>query len=150
MSALANPLSQVEIAGRSVSRSVEAAHLQDEVVINQHLCDLQLWKKILVARYLSAVTQQLSQPQLRQIEATQTVARPAVPAVAQSVEMEWLTTNSAFLAQYSGQWLLIVGNQLIEHSTDFEVIRLAVVNRGVASPFVYYVPTAEESNFISL
>jgi hypothetical protein len=63
--------------------------------------------------------------------------------------MGWLVENRAALEAYRGEWLLISGRLLVAHSGDFAEIRQAIANRGIRSPFVYYVPGEEESNFIA-
>jgi hypothetical protein len=68
----------------------------------------------------------------------------------ESVEMSWLVKNAAELAQYKGEWLLIQGQQLLMHTSDFGAIRSAVRERHIRTPFVYYVPTDQQSNAISI
>lgn len=69
---------------------------------------------------------------------------------AESVEMLWLVKNAPELAKYKGQWLLIQGHHLVMHTDDFRIIRDLVRERGIRSPFVYYVPTDQESNAVSI
>lgn len=71
--------------------------------------------------------------------------RPQTPV---SPEVDWLRANSQALRNYRGEWLLILGNELISRSADFRAIRAAITERRIQSPFVYYVPTEEESNFL--
>ena len=66
----------------------------------------------------------------------------------ESAEIRWLRENSSILRDYQGEWLLISGDTLIAHSSDFRTIRTAITERGIVSPFVYYVPTEEEANFV--
>lgn len=68
----------------------------------------------------------------------------------ESGELEWLETNANELERYSGEWLLIERGELLEHSQDFSVIRARIQERRIASPFVYYVPTNDESNFVAI
>ena len=65
-------------------------------------------------------------------------------------EIDWLEENAGELAQYQGEWLLIQGRRLLVHSADFAVVRAAVGEHQIRSPFVYYVPTDEESNSITI
>jgi hypothetical protein len=69
---------------------------------------------------------------------------------AESAEMAWLVENARELGQHKGEWLLIQGRQLLVHSPDFAVVRAAIRQRQVRSPFVYYVPTDEESNSVTI
>jgi transcriptional regulator with XRE-family HTH domain len=75
---------------------------------------------------------------------------PAAAINAESVEMDWLVQNAQELGQYKGEWLLIQGRQLLVHSGDFTVVREVVRDRQIHSPFVYYVPTDEESSFVAI
>ena len=68
----------------------------------------------------------------------------------ESEEMRWLTENSRHLEIYRGEWLLIQGRELVAHNADFPEIRVAIAERNIRSPFIYYVPTVEEANFISI
>ena len=78
--------------------------------------------------------------------------RPALAVVqnAESPEMAWLVQNARELGQYKGEWLLIRGEELLAHSRDFAVVRGAIRERQIGSPFVYYVPTDEESNSVTI
>lgn len=72
----------------------------------------------------------------------------ATPAGTMSIEMEWLTTHAKELSAFRGEWLLIAGRELIAHSKDFNEIHQTVEARGITAPFLYYVSTPEEANFI--
>jgi hypothetical protein len=76
------------------------------------------------------------------------IEKKAATAGTMSIEMEWLTTNAKELSEFKGEWLLIEGRELIAHSKDFNEIRQAVEARGITAPFLYYVSTSEEANFI--
>ena len=69
---------------------------------------------------------------------------------AESMEMVWLVRNAQELGQYKGQWLLIQGQELLIHTEDFRTIRDAIRQRQIRTPFVYYVPTDQESNSVSI
>lgn len=68
----------------------------------------------------------------------------------ESAEMTWLVQNAEELGQHKGEWLLIRGRQLLVHSPDFAVVRAVVRDQQIHSPFVYYVPTEDESNFVAV
>jgi hypothetical protein len=70
--------------------------------------------------------------------------------LAESGEMTWLTENSRYLERYRGEWLLIEGQHLVAHGANFGDIRAAIRERNIQSPFVYYVPTVQEGNFVSI
>lgn len=76
-------------------------------------------------------------------------ARHAKTSPQESPEMRWLVENRSALEPYHGEWLLIANNILIVHSAVFSEIRKAIADRNIRSPFVYYVPREEESNFIA-
>lgn len=85
------------------------------------------------------------QPPRNMVEAGRIQARPH-----ESPEMRWLVGNAKALERYRGEWLLIQGNDLVAHSNDFNLIRETITDRNIRAPFVYYVPTEEESNFIAI
>lgn len=68
----------------------------------------------------------------------------------ESAEMAWLVENVIQLGQHKGEWLLIQGRELLVHTRDFAAVRRAIRNRQIRSPFVYYVPTDEESNVVTI
>lgn len=79
------------------------------------------------------------------------VAELEVPvANAESDEMAWLVQNAHQLGQFKGEWLLIQARQLLVHSPDFAAVRTAIRERQIPAPFVYYVPTDDESNSITI
>ena len=76
---------------------------------------------------------------------------PAIVAAApESEEMGWLVRNAQALGQHKGEWLLIQGSHLLVHSRDFAAVRAAIQERRICSPFVYYVPTDDESNSVTI
>jgi hypothetical protein len=68
----------------------------------------------------------------------------------ESPAMTWLVQNSVELGRFKGEWLLIQGQELLLHSRDFTAIRREIGRRRIAAPFVYYVPTDEESNSVTI
>lgn len=79
------------------------------------------------------------------------VLREEVPVRSlESEEMRWLVDNARALEDYRGEWLLILGRHLVAHCPNFEDVRIIIVQRAISSPFVYYVPTQQESNFIAV
>lgn len=81
-------------------------------------------------------------------------SRPVVASIsadsAESSEMDWLEENALELGRHSGEWLLIRGRELLVHSRDFADLRAAIHERQISSPFVYYVPTDEETNSVTI
>jgi hypothetical protein len=84
---------------------------------------------------------------IRPAEGRTVVAGIAAP---ESAEMCWLVHNAQKLGQHKGEWLLIQGTQLLVHSRDFAAVRAAIRKRQIRSPFVYYVPTDDESNSVTI
>jgi hypothetical protein len=68
----------------------------------------------------------------------------------ESADMRWLVEHSAELAQFKGEWLLIHEGSLVLHNSDFDAVRVAIGEREIRSPFVYYVPTDSESNSVTI
>lgn len=76
---------------------------------------------------------------------------PSVPVEGdEPSELDWLEDNAQELGHYPGEWLLIQGRRLLLHSRNFAELRMAIRERRIDSPFVYYVPTDEEANFIAI
>jgi Family of unknown function (DUF5678) len=71
-------------------------------------------------------------------------------AKAEPSALDWLEANTRALERYPGEWLLIHGQRLLLHSRDFEQVQAAIREHRIASPFVYYVPTDEEANFMAI
>lgn len=87
--------------------------------------------------------------------AGQSVRHAETPAVAfiagsESAEMAWLVRNAQVLSEHKGEWLLIQGTHLLIHSQDFAAVRATIRERRILAPFVYYVPTDDESNSVTI
>ncbi|MGB7556593.1 MAG: hypothetical protein WBM04_19665 [Candidatus Korobacteraceae bacterium] len=68
----------------------------------------------------------------------------------ESPEMVWLEANARKLARHAGEWLLIQGEKLLVHSRDFADLREVIQKRQINPPFVYYVPTDDESSAVTI
>jgi hypothetical protein len=64
--------------------------------------------------------------------------------------LDWLEEHAQELGRYPGEWLLINRHRLLVHSRDFAELRAVIRERQIDSPFVYYVPTDEEANSITI
>jgi hypothetical protein len=84
------------------------------------------------------------------IRSAETPAVVTAIAAPESAELCWLVRNAQELGQHKGEWLLIWGTQLLVHSRDFAAVRAAIRDRQIPSPFVYYVPTDDESNSVTI
>jgi hypothetical protein len=78
------------------------------------------------------------------------VKKGAVKKSVKNAELNWLRQHHEEVLAYVGQWLLISGDTLLARSQSFADIRNAIAHNNISSPFVYYVPTAEESSFVIL
>jgi Family of unknown function (DUF5678) len=68
----------------------------------------------------------------------------------ESTELCWLRRNDQEIIRYRGEWLLIVGDRLVAHSSNFREVRDSIRRNNVMSPFVYYVPKQDELPFVML
>ncbi len=152
MSAFTNLLtnSQPALADSGTSKNLPRSASRDpqlEVFLGQAGGEWVLFKCI-----FSAKLTELGKLQAPQTEAHRTTVaqlEPPQESGRQSIEMRWLVENSGALEAHRGEWLLIVGTELVAHSRNFGDIQAGITARGIESPFVYYVPTEEESNFIA-
>ena len=65
-----------------------------------------------------------------------------------SLELDTLEERFEEFSALSGEWLLLQGDQLLAHSSDFREINLEIQKRGLTDCLVHYVPTSAERNFI--
>lgn len=153
MSALPNPLTNIANASllqspaerRSRYRQTDDPQLGSLLdQRTQERCVLDFQLHVLEKRASRGIQEFVSvQPMPRGMETQHAQGRRE-----ESPEMTWLVENRRALEMYRGEWLLISNDMLIVHNADFGEIRKAVTQRGIRSPFVYYVPTEVESNFI--
>ena len=68
----------------------------------------------------------------------------------ESPELSWLEENALELGPHQGECLLIRGRAWLVHSRKFAEVRAMIQQRKNDSPFVYYVPTDEESNSVTI
>lgn len=65
-------------------------------------------------------------------------------------ELAWLSDHANELErEYTGEWLLISGRQLLCHSPDFAEIRSKIEQMQLQSPFLYFVPKPTNGDFIA-
>jgi hypothetical protein len=144
LSNIANPLLQLSwVRHRSRHEQIDP---QAGILIDQDAQERRSFQFDVLEKRIDQATQQASsiQPINSKVEVGEVLAGPI-----ESPEIGWLVENRTALETYRGEWLLIFGRLLVAHSTDFAEIRQAIANRGIRSPFVYYVPAEEESNFIA-
>src|SRR5271167_3401099 len=147
MTALSNPL-QFPWSGTFGHVQADLQPEQAEDLLRQRIEQFELSKETASPRsviwfsYEAAQTQQASLSGVRLNVASG--QQPVAPRQ-ESAEMRWLISRGEDLAQYAGEWLLIVSNDLAAHSSDFNDIKRAIRERDIQSPFVHYVPSADES-----
>lgn len=75
---------------------------------------------------------------------------PPVNFVESAAESLWLSEHASEVEHaYRGEWLLIDGDQLLHHSSNFADIRQHIISMGLQSPFVYFVPEEGNTDFIA-
>lgn len=144
LSNIANPLLQLGLVGqRSRHEQIDP---QAGILIDQDAQERRSFQFDVLEKRIDQATQQASsiQPINNKVEVGEVSGGPI-----ESPEMGWLVENRAALETYRGEWLLISGRLLVAHSAEFTEIRQAIANLGMVSPFVYYVPAKEETNFIA-
>jgi len=67
-----------------------------------------------------------------------------------STELTTLDKRFEEFSVFSGEWLLLKGNQLLAHSRDYAAIQAEINKRGLEDCFVHYVPTPAEREFIMI
>jgi hypothetical protein len=63
-------------------------------------------------------------------------------------ELDTLERRFEELSAFSGEWLLLYGDQLLKHSRDYRDIDAEIQKRGLKDCLVHYVPTTSERDFI--
>lgn len=81
---------------------------------------------------------------MNQMTSRQSAVKGAEP------ELDWLEENAQELGRYPGEWLLIRERRLLLHSRNFADLRAVIREQRIDVPFVYYVPTDEEANSITI
>jgi len=154
MGAFANPISMGN-SGTARGSSTPQQRREDPQRVDVYAQTLELWQDYVsrlresIARVSVSETRRLTaKNKLRMLPRVPVQTQVLQPA--ESDEMRWLTENSRYLERYRGEWLLIRGQQLVAHSGNFGDIKATIDERNIQSPFVYYVPTVEEGNFISI
>lgn len=67
---------------------------------------------------------------------------PAVSAAKPSreKEMKWLHKNIEYVNSFAGKWIVVEGDKLLASSTNLPRVVDTARKRGIASPFVFFVP----------
>jgi hypothetical protein len=61
--------------------------------------------------------------------------------------LDWVEQNCKYLERFAGEWLLVVGEELVAHSTrPAEIVQIVKERRPVGA-FIHYVPRLEEAAF---
>lgn len=65
----------------------------------------------------------------------------------EKASLDWVEENCAALEKFAGEWLLVVGNELVAHSARHRDIVQIVKERRPVGALIHYVPRAEEAVF---
>ena len=65
-----------------------------------------------------------------------------------SKELDTLEKRFEEFSGFTGEWLLLKGDQLLAHSRDYREINAEIQKRGLKDCLVHYVPTKAEGDFI--
>lgn len=66
----------------------------------------------------------------------------------EKASLDWVEENCAALEKFAGEWLLVVGNQLVAHSARHRDIVQIVKERRPVGALIHYVPRADEAVFV--
>lgn len=68
-----------------------------------------------------------------------------VPVENRAEEFQWLTEKSAL---YGGEWVALLGNQLLGHSVDYDEVSQIVKDLGVRKAMFMFVDPDESEDFV--
>ncbi len=54
-------------------------------------------------------------------------------------EQEWCRTHLELLHSYTGQWVVLEGEEIVAHGSDVTRLVKQARNRGIQSPYVFFV-----------
>jgi hypothetical protein len=92
----------------------------------------------LIARALSP--SQASQRMRHRLRAV----RPGVSAF-RDRELEWRQTHSEELQAFANEWVALEGEEIIAHDRDPVRVFEQAKQRGISSPYIFYVESADEN-----
>jgi Family of unknown function (DUF5678) len=70
--------------------------------------------------------------------------RPGVSAF-RDRELEWRQTHAEELRAYANEWVALEGEEIIAHDRDPVRVFEQAKQRGISSPYIFYVESADES-----
>lgn len=70
-----------------------------------------------------------------------------VPVENRAEEFQWLTENSAL---YGGEWVALIGNQLLAHSVDYDDVSGTVKDLGIRNAMFMLVEADESEDFVRI
>ncbi len=65
-----------------------------------------------------------------------------------SVESDALEARCEEFSKFTGEWLLLSGDQLLAHSSEYRAIQAVIEERRLKDCFVHYVPSIPEQEFL--
>jgi hypothetical protein len=65
-------------------------------------------------------------------------------------ENEWRRTHGDVLCAYSGQWLVLEGDQIVAHGDDPAPLVARAREQGIRSPYVFYVEPPRPQGMVKM
>jgi hypothetical protein len=62
--------------------------------------------------------------------------------------LDWVEENCSYLEGFAGEWILVVGRELIAHSVRHKEILRIVKERRPVGALIHYVPRVDETAFV--
>ena len=65
-------------------------------------------------------------------------------------ELSWLERRPDLVREFGGQWIVVEKDELIASDKEYESARARAVGKGIAHPFIIFVPPSEDEAFMGL
>jgi hypothetical protein len=62
--------------------------------------------------------------------------------------LDWVEENCQYLERFAGEWLLVIGKELVAHSSRHRDILQILRERRPVGALIHYVPRSEEAKFV--
>jgi Family of unknown function (DUF5678) len=87
---------------------------------------------------------------LSQSQVTQKMRRPVRPirptgSMFRDREVEWRQTHREELQAFANEWVALEGEELVAHDVDAVRVFEQAKQRGISSPYIFYVEAADEN-----
>jgi hypothetical protein len=74
----------------------------------------------------------------------------SVTSTPRARELKWIDDHFSELENYTNQWIVIEGDQLIAHDADYELAHERASKAGIMRPFIIFVPEPADGAFMGL